>query len=139
MDIGEPIRMFGKVDMDALAAAILGQDDVAWNENEQRQRDYEVHEQTRSIVLLFANVEDWPSIEVTKQPGWDRLAAVAVPLMHSIIREWYPPGGTIIRAMAAKLLAGGRILPHRDSHPSFGVGHRIHVPIVTNPRVRFMI
>jgi aspartyl/asparaginyl beta-hydroxylase (cupin superfamily) len=26
-----------------------------------------------------------------------------------------------------------------DSHPSFGVGHRIHVPIVTNPRVRFMI
>ena len=41
--------------------------------------------------------------------------------------------------MAAKLLAGGRILPHRDSHPSFGVGHRIHVPIVTNPRVRFMI
>jgi aspartyl/asparaginyl beta-hydroxylase (cupin superfamily) len=59
--------------------------------------------------------------------------------MHSIIRDWYPPGGTIIRAMAAKLLAGGRILPHRDSHPSFGVGHRIHVPIVTNPRVRFMI
>ena len=59
--------------------------------------------------------------------------------MHEIIRKWYPPGGTIIRAMAAKLLAGGRILPHRDSHPSFGAGHRIHVPIITNPRVRFMI
>ena len=59
--------------------------------------------------------------------------------MHAIIRQWYPPGGTIIRAMAAKLLAGGRILPHRDSHPSFGAGHRIHVPIATNPRVRFMI
>ena len=59
--------------------------------------------------------------------------------MHSIIGSLYPPGGTIIRAMAAKLLAGGRILPHRDSHPSFAVGHRIHVPIVTNPRVRFMI
>jgi len=139
MDIGEPIRMFGKVDMEGLAAAILGQDEVAWNESEQRQRDYEVHEQTRSIVLLFANVENWPEVEVTKQPGWDRLASVAVPVMHSIIRDWYPPGGTIIRAMAAKLLAGGRILPHRDSHPSFGVGHRIHVPIVTNPRVRFMI
>ena len=76
---------------------------------------------------------------MSKEPGWNRLAETAVPLMHSILRQWYPPGGTIIRAMAAKLLAGGRILPHRDSHPSFGVGHRIHVPIVTNPRVRFMI
>ena len=54
MDIGVPIRNFGKVDMEPLAAAILAQDDVAWNENVQRQQDYEVHEQTRSIVLLFA-------------------------------------------------------------------------------------
>ena len=139
MDIGEPIRSFGKVDMQALAEAVLSQDEVAWDENQQRQRDYEVHEQTRSIVLLFANVDQWPAVEVSKQPGWDRLASAAVPVMHSIIRDWYPPGGTIIRAMAAKLLAGGRILPHRDSHPSFAVGHRIHVPIITNPRVRFMI
>ncbi|MGB5132473.1 MAG: aspartyl/asparaginyl beta-hydroxylase domain-containing protein [Steroidobacteraceae bacterium] len=139
MDIGVPIRNFGKVDVEPLAAAILAQDEAAWNENVQRQKDYEVHEQTRSIVLLFAEVSDWPAIEVSKQPGWDRLADVAVPVMHEIIRNWYPPGGTIIRAMAARLLAGGRILPHRDSHPSFGAGHRIHVPIVTNPRVRFMI
>jgi hypothetical protein len=139
MDIGVPIRSFGKVDMEALAAAVLAQDEAAWNENVQRQTDYEVHEQTRSIVLLFAEVADWPAIEVSKQPGWDRLAETAVPLMHQIIRNWYPPGGTIIRAMAAKLLAGGRILPHRDSHPSFAAGHRIHVPIITNPRVRFMI
>ncbi len=139
MDIGAPIRNFGKVDMAALGAAILAQDEAAWNENVQRQKDYEVHEQTRSIVLLFANLEDWPAIEVSKQPGWDRLADVAVPVMHEIIGKFYPPGGTIIRAMAAKLLAGGRIVPHRDSHPSFGAGHRIHVPIITNPRVRFMI
>ena len=90
-------------------------------------------------MLLFAEVKGWPAVDVSKEPGWNRLAETAVPLMHSILRQWYPPGGTIIRAMAAKLLAGGRILPHRDSHPSFGVGHRIHVPIVTNPRVRFMI
>ncbi|HET8691139.1 MAG TPA: aspartyl/asparaginyl beta-hydroxylase domain-containing protein [Steroidobacteraceae bacterium] len=139
MDIGAPVRNFGKVDMEALRAAVLAQDEAAWNENVRRQTDYEVHEQTRSIVLLFANVEDWPAIEVTKEPGWARLAEAAVPVMHDIIRRFYPPGGTIIRAMAAKLLAGGRIVPHRDSHPSFAIGHRIHVPIVTNPRVRFMI
>ena len=105
MDIGVPVRNFGKVDMAALGAAVMAQDEAAWNENVQRQKDYEVHEQTRSIVLLFADVEGWPAIEVSKQPGWDRLAAEAVPVMHEIIGKFYPPGGTIIRAMAAKLLA----------------------------------
>src|SRR5262245_22493221 len=139
MDIGVPIRKFGPVGMEALAEAVLAQDEAAWNENVQRQTDYEVHERTRSIVLLFAEVSQWPALEVSRQPGWERLAKVAVPVMHEIIGKWYPPGGTIIRAMAAKLLAGGRILPHRDTHPSFGAGHRIHVPLATNSRVRFMI
>ncbi len=139
MDIGVPLRSFGKVDSEPLAAAILAADEAVWNEYVERQKSYEVHEQTRSIVLLFAEVSNWPAVDVCKQPGWNRFADTAVPLMHQIIRNWYPPGGTIIRAMAARLLAGGRILPHRDSHPSFGAGHRIHVPIATNPRVRFMI
>ena len=56
-----------------------------------------------------------------------------------IIEKHYQPGGTIIRAMAAKLLSGGMIKPHTDKHPSFHYGHRIHIPITTNPRVRFMI
>jgi aspartyl/asparaginyl beta-hydroxylase (cupin superfamily) len=90
-------------------------------------------------VLLFTDGAAWPVVEVTRQPGWDRLAGAAVPLMHEIIRRAYPPGGTVVRAMVAKLLAGAKILPHRDSHPSFSYGHRIHVPITTNPRVRFMI
>jgi hypothetical protein len=139
MKIDVPLRCLGTVPMEALRDAILAQDETAWLEQEQRQQDYEVHSQTRSIVLVFTDGAGWPVIEVTQQPGWARLAGVAVPLMQDIVRRWYPAGGTIIRAMAAKLLAGAKILPHRDSHPSFAYGHRIHVPITTNPRVRFMI
>ncbi len=139
MDIDVPIRCFGQVAMQDLAAAILVQDEAAWNENTQRQQDYEVHEQTRSIVLLFADVEAWPEAKVGRKQGWTRLGAVAEPVMQEILDRHYAPGGRIIRAMAAKLLAGGRILPHRDTHPSFAAGHRIHVPITTNPRVRFTI
>jgi len=139
MDIGVPFRAFGKVDSQPLAKAVLSADESVWNEYVERQKSYEVHEQTRSIVLLFAEVTNWPKVDISKEPGWKHFADTAVPLMHQIIGNWYPPGGTIIRAMFAKLLAGGRIIPHRDSHPSFGAGHRIHVPIATNPRVRFMI
>ena len=138
MDIGIALRELGDVDMTALKDAILAQDDAAWTENKYRQKTYEVHDNTESIVLVFCDGE-WPDLEVSRESGWDRLAEHAVPLMTRIIEKHYPHGGTIIRAMAAKLLGGGRITPHFDSHPSFKFGHRIHIPITTNPRVRFMI
>ena len=139
MNIEGLVRELGTVDSAALIQAVLAQEDAAWNEDNYRQETYEVHRQTESIVLVFVDMDDWPKFEVRKEPGWDRLAAVAFPVMHDIIGRCYPPGGTIIRAMAAKLLAGGKITPHVDSHPSFHRSHRIHVPITTNPRVRFMI
>jgi hypothetical protein len=139
MDIDVPLRELGAIDTTALREAILDQDEAAWNEDEYRQQSYEVHDQTRSIVLVFTDGSNWPQPEVHKEPGWDRLAKVAVPVMHEILEKYYPAGGSIIRAMAAKLLAGGTIKPHHDQHASFHCGHRIHIPITTNPRVRFMI
>lgn len=139
MDIDTLLRDLGGVDAGPLSDAILAQDKQAWREDQYRQQVFDVHKETESIVLVFVNLECWPEIEIVKEPGWDRLADVAVPVMHDIIDRHYPKGGTIIRAMAAKLLAGGKIRPHIDTHPSFHAGHRIHVPITTNHRVRFMI
>ena len=139
MDIDVPLRELGPIDSSALREAVLAQEDAAWHEDGFRQEEYEVHKQTNSIVLVFTDGENWPNCEVSKGPGWERLSEAAIPVMHEIIKNHYPPGGTIIRAMAAKLLAGGKITPHRDHHESFHAGHRIHVPITTNPRVRFMI
>ena len=139
MEIDVLMRDWGPIDIGPLAEAIARQEPAAWNEHEQRQKDYEVHRQTQSIVLLFAGLDNWPTIEVLKMPGWDRLANVVVPLMDQIIARWYPPGGRIIRAMIARMPPGARIDPHHDAHPSFACGHRIHVPIDTNPRVRFTV
>jgi len=139
MDIGVPLRELGEYDISALRDVILGQDEQVWLGNTYRQQEYEVHQQTQSIVMIFTDGSGWPDIEVRKEPGWDVLAEQALPLMHRILADHYPPGGTIIRAMAARLSAGGIIKPHRDKHPSFHYGHRIHIPIYTNNRVRFMI
>lgn len=139
MDIDKPLRVLGPVDVTALRAAILAQDDAAWKEDKYRQEAFEVHHATESIVMVFVDIERWPEIVVSQEAGWSRIADAALPLMNDILVRHYPPGGTVIRAMAAKLLAGGKITPHVDRHPSFHSGHRIHVPITTNPRVRFMI
>ena len=139
MNIDSPLLDLGPVDCTALSEAILAQDEAAWKEDEYRQEAFDVHYDTESIVLLFVDLERWPDIVVSREPGWDRLSEVALPLMNDILSRMYPPGGTVIRAMAAKLLAGKVIKPHVDRHQSFHKGHRIHVPITTNPRVRFMI
>jgi hypothetical protein len=138
MNIDTPLRELGEIDVDPLRAAILGLGQDHWLSNEQRQNDYEVHKQTHSVILVFC---DGPmnDLVVSKEDGWDLLAEAAIPVMHELIARAYPPGGTIIRAMAAKLLSRGRIAPHFDSHPTFRHSHRIHVPITTNSRVRFSI
>ncbi|MEM7280131.1 MAG: aspartyl/asparaginyl beta-hydroxylase domain-containing protein [Pseudomonadota bacterium] len=140
MDIGVPIKNLGMVDANALREAVLALDDPTWRIEELRQKKYEeVHYNTESVILIFCDHDDWPNIDVIKGAGWDHLSHLALPLMHGIIDKSYPTGGTIIRAMAAKLKAGKTITPHTDNHVSFHRGHRIHVPITTNNKVRFMI
>jgi hypothetical protein len=138
VDIGIPIKDWGEVDTTLLREAILAQDELAWDEDGQRQDDYDVHSQTKSIVVLFASLS-WPKVTISREKGWNRIGDVANPIMADILERFYPPGGTIIRAVAAKLVAGGSITPHIDSLKSFAHGHRIHIPITTNKLVRFMI
>ena len=138
MDIKGAQRYLGEVDVQTLGEAILAQEPQAWTEQLIRQQTYEVHQDTESIVLLFCD-ESWPEGEIHRESGWDRLAEVAMPVIDHIIDTYYTPGGTLLRAMAAKLKPGGRISPHVDSLESFHMGHRIHVPITTNAAVRFMI
>ena len=139
MNIDSPLRELGPVDSEALRNVILSLDDETWRENLTRQEEFEVHRSTESVVMYFVDLDQWPDVEVTKEPGFKYLSELALPLMNDIISRCYQPGGTVIRAMAAKLLAGQKITRHWDKHPSFHCGHRIHVPITTNPRVRFMI
>lgn len=137
MKLEEKLRTLGPVDHAAMKAAMLGAPAQEWLEEQLRQQSYDVHAATHSIILLFA--EGWPDINISRHNGWARYSVVAMPVMQQIIRRHYSPQGTIIRAMFAKLLAGKSIDEHFDDHPTFTVGHRIHVPLVTNEKVRFVI
>ncbi|MEQ3695749.1 MAG: aspartyl/asparaginyl beta-hydroxylase domain-containing protein [Pseudomonadales bacterium] len=139
MNIDVPLRNLGPVDFTPLQSAINRASEEQWLENQYRQRKFEVHSQTQSLVMYFLESELWPKIKVNREPGYELLAEAAQPLMDKIIQDHYEPGGVIIRAMAAKLLPDGIIKPHVDKHASFEFSHRIHIPIVTNPKVRFMI
>jgi hypothetical protein len=122
--------------MAALKAAVLATPPEAWFEDTIRQDTYsDVHQNTRSIIMVFIDTSVWPAIRVGKRKGWDYFADHARPVIETIVSRHYKPGGVIIRAMIANLLPGARIAPHIDTDPSFAIGHRIHVPLVTNPLV----
>jgi hypothetical protein len=137
MDFDGSLKELGAVNVNPLIEKVLGMEEQAWRANEFRQNAYAVHYKTESLVLLFC--DGWPDLTISREAAWDDLHMLAEPLMNGILEEHYPPGGTIIRAMAAKLKAGSIITPHRDSHESFAHSHRIHLPLTTNPGVRFMI
>ena len=138
MDIEVDQRLLGVIDIEELKQRILSQEPEAWAEQAIRQQTYEVHKDTESIVMLFCD-ESWPEGEIYRESGWERLSDVAMPVIDHIIDTYYEPGGILLRAMAAKLKAKGRINAHRDSLRSFHMGHRIHVPITSNIAVRFTI
>ena len=63
--------------------------------------------------------DGWPEMKVTKESAWDDPEGDSRSPDAHIIDNFYPAGGTVIRAMAAKLKAGGVIAPHRDTHQTF--------------------
>ena len=137
MLIHEATRPLGQVDCVELTARVLGVDDQEWFRDPRRQQEYDVHAQTQSLILAFC--EGWPKVKVSCANGWGLLATHAVPVIERIIASHYPPQGVLLRAMMARLPAGCRIARHRDAHPSFGIAHRIHIPLATNPDVEFIV
>lgn len=140
MKIDTKLRHLGPVDITALKQAALSVPEEAWTEDTLRQEVFaDVHQATRSIIMVFIDLAVWPSIRVNKRKGWDYFAKDAQPIIEHIVKNHYQPGGVVIRAMIANLLAGQRIAPHIDTDPSFAIGHRIHVPLVTNDEVDFRL
>jgi aspartyl/asparaginyl beta-hydroxylase (cupin superfamily) len=137
MKLDVRVRELGSVDYMPLKNAMCAVDPGVWDEDAIRQKSFEQHEQTRSIILLFA--EGWPEIKVVQRSGWKYFNREASALIDEILKKNYPPGGVVIRAMLAKLLAGGVISRHYDSGPTFAIAHRIHVPLITNEQVDFRV
>ena len=133
------LKDLGPVRHAPLRDKLLALDPGVWRENLVRQKSFDVHKHTDSIVLLFIEIDEWPAVVVKQEAGWAHLADLAMPLIDAVVRAHCEPGGIVVRAVIARLGPGARIMPHTDSHPSFHCGHRLHIPLVTNSRVRFTI
>ena len=133
------VRDLGAVCCQPLQAAVAALDIAAWRAEAYRQDTFEMHRATESVLLLFLDADDWPRLNVRRASGWKRLGPIALALMERIVAVNYASGGAFLRAMTVRLPPAARIAPHRDKHVSFRHSHRIHVPLSTNSRVRFLV
>jgi hypothetical protein len=136
----EPIRLLGDYPIDALAALIPDTDDPVWDVRADRQRRFEVHTRTRSIVFVLGR----PAPGMTTLPVPERLDYAPAALAQSVracgetmLRHF--PGGRIQRLLLAELPPMSGIPPHKDGGMAMSETYRCHAPVLTHPDVAFMI
>lgn len=144
MDFGLTHRIIGRVDIEPLLTAVRGACDADWDADEALRKRLSPYRQTRSIFLYFATLAEVPldrlpvQADIPRRSGWPAFEPIVAPIRSELLRA-YSPGGVVLRCQLAMLSAGGSIAAHRDSGPLLKLSHRIHVPLVTYPEVRFLI
>jgi hypothetical protein len=133
------IRPLGKVDISGIRDAILAIPESTWDaENADKPNKFEALDRTRHIVFRFVdNTRDWRASH--DRPLWDEWRERLLPVMEQATRPYGYARAAYPRVMLARMAPGGIIHPHVDANPSAKWPHKIHVPILTNPKVGFLV
>ena len=129
------VRPLGPVDIAALRDAVLAIPEATWDaENAAKPNRFDVLGQTRHIVFRFVDdVRDWRGAH--DRPAWAAWQALVAPVLARAVAPYGYARGAFPRVMLARLPAGGVIHPHVDANPAARWPHKIHVPLLTDPRV----
>lgn len=133
------VRRLGTVDIAALRAAVLDIPEDAWDaENDGKPNRFDALDKTRHIVFRFvSNFRDWR--DSYDRPLWTSWRDLLEPVLRQATDEYGYRRGAFPRVMLARMAAGGVIQPHRDANPAAKWPHKIHVPLLTNDRVSFVV
>jgi hypothetical protein len=138
MDFELNYRELGEIGTGELASireAVRGAPASEWD-SEIRQRYYQAHQHTSSIILCFGPDDDLGAADFT--PLWPRWEPLLGALLERTTRAHFGEGGRLIRLMLVRLYARRRVAPHTDDLPVLHATHRVHIPLITNPGVVFV-
>lgn len=119
------------VDISELQKEVAKLTDEQWMEWELRQNRYKVHSATQSYPFYFSEYGE----KATAYNLDTKLWQLTKPIIERI-EQWYNRKAEV--SILVKLLPSRSILPHTDGG-WFVNTHRIHVPIITDPRILFIL
>jgi hypothetical protein len=138
MKMAAPLQHLFAYPVDALLASMPDEDDPVWDVFLARQARFAVHNQTRSINIVWSegwNGEGEPDV-LRLDYAPPALRKAAADCARAIADHF---DGVVTRLILAELSAGTVIPPHRDSGPLLTLVHRCHLPILTNAGASFTV
>jgi Aspartyl/Asparaginyl beta-hydroxylase len=125
--------------VDAVLAALPPPAAPVWDANPYRQVKHQVHSQTRSIIFEWIS-DSWQpgqkAVILHSDPAPGPLTDAVYACADKLNERYH---GRIIRLLLAELKPRAKISPHKDMGPGVVLVHRLHVPVVSNPDVKFFI
>jgi len=125
--------------IDDILAAMPDVSSPLWDANPHRQTKHTVHRETRSIIFDWIDDRWQPGQEpdvLRLDCGLPALTKAAEACAEKLNAHYH---GKVIRLLLAELGPHGKIAPHKDGGAGTVLVHRLHVPVVTNPAVKFFI
>jgi hypothetical protein len=148
MNFSGNFSFLGNVDIGELERLVLSLSDEQWDEFSIRQNIYEVHQNTRTIGLVYDL--DFRHSHPTRLPTLAMFENALLPVLSKTAAHYEESEtgkqllrdnklGYFIRASLVRLTAGCGIAAHRDMNFSLTHSHRVHLPIITNDEVWFTV
>jgi len=133
------IRHLGPIDIATLKAAVLQIPEELWEaENAVKPNQFGTLGTTQHILFkMVSDFVDWRRSYET--PLWNEWRPLLEPVLSKATEPYGYSNAAFPRIMLARMAPGGVIQPHRDTNPAAKWPHKIHVPLVTNPAVRFLV
>jgi len=132
------IRHLGAVDVAALREAVLAIPESDWTaENADKPNKFQALAATQHMVFRFvSDIRDWR--ESYDRPAWAQWRDKLEPVMQQATRDYGYVNTGYPRILFARMPPGGVILQHVDANPAARWPHKIHVPLQTNDKVKFL-
>ncbi|NQZ83166.1 MAG: aspartyl/asparaginyl beta-hydroxylase domain-containing protein [Colwellia sp.] len=137
----------GSVNTKELVAAIKKQPQSLWDADEELKQKLAGNRETQSLFLQAIAANEFVDIikqrkinqnDVPTYSSWKYLHKEVQPLVDYALGQ-FPKGGIVLRIQIARMMPGAKIPQHVDLSPLLTSSYRLHIPLITNDDVYFVI
>lgn len=141
------IRHIAAVDIQPALHALNRLDESVWFADDETKKYLAGDRPTQSLFFYSMTKEDYvrtlaerpiQQSDVRKLQAFDILYS-DFAYLFDLVQDYYPRGGVFLRAQIARMPPGGTIAEHRDSLMILENSHRLHIPIVTTSKLKFVV
>jgi len=103
-----------------------------------KQNDYPVFHSTQHIIMRFTEPNGSPRRH-NSYLSWKLFSPAVLPLMNQVSNRLDIKNPVYSKAMLARLKPHSVIEPHIDRGSSYEFVHKIHIPLISQPDVEFIV